>query len=1074
MWPASAFRFSPSVVAVLDATDGRIVDVNPAFEQVLGIARAEAIGKPTIDLGIWADIETRASVWMRIRSAQRVCGDVISMRSRDGKALHGKLYAELFQDGGRNCVLAIIQDIATGDGAATRTAEQAAIDSYRSLFDAAAEGIYRSLPEGGFVDVNLALARMFGFESPAELLCAPRRRGQEWYVDREHAQALTAELQREGHLVNAISQIYRRDGSVIWISENARVIRNSDGQIAFYEGTVIDITERVTAEMRLRQSQALYKTLVDNCRDGVFLAQDGRMLFANKALSDMLGYSLEQMPRDYMEFIAPESFAAQRERCAQRDSGSREMFESEVMMRHADGSPRLMHVTSVAVDYEGRIASTGTIHDITDLRRRHDAISAAEHKYRSLFLNSVTGMFQSHPDGRLLEANDAIARMLGYTDAADILAHVRHMDQIYAHPEDRAAMIEKLVAERQVVGHVFPARHLNGSEVLVDLNAQIVCDATGRVLYIEGSVQDITARHLAEEALQRSEARFRTLVEHSQVGVYLMLDDHYTYVNQAFAAMFGYAEDELIGADFRILVPPESREHQEHRYRRQSAGQGNRGDYGVTLVRKDRVRIEVVVSAGRIDVDGKIYTTGTIRDVTEQHRVQRQLEHNATHDLLTGLPNRVYFEQLLTQVMASSHDSNAEYAVLFLDLDGFKVVNDSLGHASGDLLLVQIAKTLRAHLGDQALVARYGGDEFTLLPRGACSRERAEQLANRILLLLGSSFEVNGHRVFSGASVGVVLGRADYASAEDVLRDADTAMYRAKAKGKSAYVIFDDAMHAAARARLRIETELRFALERGEFRVYYQPIVDMRTGTIEGCEALVRWQHPERGLLLPVDFLGVAEEAGLLVALDWWVLEQTCHNLLRWQKDYPAHDGLIASVNMNERQFSDRDLIANLSGVFERVGLEPKKLALEITETIFRGGREEAQARLKDLKELGVSLVVDDFGTGYSSLDSFATSAFDALKVDRSFVSDVTTNFRHGAIVHTVTGFAESLGLRLIAEGVESEDQAKLLRSLGCALAQGNLYSPPIPVEEMELLLRDGMRDLRLPDLDDGRTNAVA
>jgi diguanylate cyclase (GGDEF)-like protein/PAS domain S-box-containing protein len=546
-----------------------------------------------------------------------------------------------------------------------------------------------------------------------------------------------------------------------------------------------------------------------------------------------------------------------------------------------------MQVRSVAIDYEGGIASTGTIHDITDLRRRHDAISAAEHKYRSLFLNAVTGMFQSHPDGRFARSE---RRHCAHARLRRRRRHPRPrsaLDQIYAHPEDRTAMIEKLVTERRVVGHVFPARHVDGSEVSVDLNAQVVCDEAGRVLYIEGSVQDITARRLAEEALQRSEARFRTLVEHSQVGVYLMLDDHYTYVNQAFAAMFGYAEDELIGADFRVLVPPDVARAPEHRYRCQRAGQGNRGDYGVTLVRKDRVRIEVVVSAGRIDVDGKIYTTGTIRDVTEQHRVQRELEHNATHDLLTGLPNRVYFEQLLTQVMASScSNSNAEYAVLFLDLDGFKVVNDSLGHASGDLLLVQIAKTLRTHLGDQALVARYGGDEFTLLPRGACSRERAELLANRILLLLGSSFEVNGHRVFSGASVGVVLGRPDYASAEDVLRDADTAMYRAKAKGKSAYVIFDDAMHAAARARLRIETELRFALERGEFRVHYQPIVDMRSGAIEGCEALVRWQHPERGLLLPVDFLGVAEEAGLLVALDWWVLEQTSRNLLRWQKDY--------------------------------------------------------------------------------------------------------------------------------------------------------------------------------------------
>jgi diguanylate cyclase (GGDEF)-like protein/PAS domain S-box-containing protein len=1070
MWPANAFRFSPSVVAILDATDSCIVDVNPAFEQVLGIARADALGKRTIDLGIWANVETRASIWMRIRSAQRVCGDAIAMRSRDGRNLHGKLYAELFEDGGRYFVFAIIQEIAEGDGAATRTAEQAAIDSYRSLIDAAAEGIYRSLPEGGFVDVNLALARIFGYASPAELLSVPQRRGVDWYVDKEHARAVIAELQTEGCLVNAISQVYRRDGSVIWISENARALRNTDGKVAFYEGTVIDITERVTAEMRLRQSQALYKTLVDNCRDGVFLAQDGRMLFANKALADMLGYPLEQLPRNYMEFIAPESFAAQMERCTERDSGSSEMFESEVMMLRADGSPRLMHVTSVAVDYEGRIASTGTIHDITDLRRRHEATSAAEHKYRSLFRNAVTGMFQSHPDGRLLEANDAIARMLGYADATDIIARVRHMDQIYARPEDRAAMIAKLVADGRVVDFVFPARHVNGSEVLVDLNAQVVRDEDGRVQYIEGSAQDITARRLAEDALQRSEARFRTLVEHSQVGVYMMLDDLYTYVNQAFAAMFRYAESELIGADFRMLVPPESREHQESRYRRQEAARGNRGDYGVTLMRKDRVRIEVVVSAGRIDVGGKIYTTGTIRDVTEQHRVQRQLEHNATHDLLTGLPNRVYFEQLLTQVIAGSNRTpNSEYAVLFLDLDGFKVVNDSLGHASGDLLLVQIAETLRANLGDQAFVARYGGDEFTLLPRGPCSSARAEQLAQRVLSLLGSSFEVNGHRVFSGASVGVVLGRPDYSSAEDVLRDADTAMYRAKARGKSAYVVFGDAMHAAARARLKIETELRFALERGEFRVYYQPIVDMRNGVVQGCEALVRWQHPERGLLLPVDFLGVAEEAGLLVALDWWVLEQTCRNLLRWQQRYPAHAGLVASVNMNERQFADRDLLQSMRSVLGRIGLEPGKLALEITETIFRGGREEAQARLKDLKELGVSLVVDDFGTGYSSLDSFATSAFDALKVDRSFVCDVTTNFRHSAIVRTITGFAESLGLRLIAEGVESEDQATLLRSLGCALAQGNLYASAMPVEAMERVLENGLQGGK-----DGRAGSIA
>jgi len=1062
MWPANAFRYSPSIVVVIDALDGSIVDVNPSFIRVLGIERDEAIGRRTVDLAIWTQLETRASIWMRLRSSRRVCGDLIVMHSRLGHDVHGRLHAEVFEHEGRDFVLAIVQEVGRSADGTDEGAQQATMDNYRSLVDAAVEGIYRSLPGGGFIDVNPALARMFGYASPEEMLAAPIRRANDLYVDKRHARELVEELDRDGRLVNAISQAFRRDGSVIWISENARAIRANDGSVAFYEGTLIDITERVVADMRLRQSQVLYKTLVDNCRDGVFLAQGGSLLFANKALADLLGYPLDQLPRDYMSFIAPESHAAQLERCTEREAGSREMFESEVMMRRADGSTRLMQVTSVAVDYDGRIASTGTIHDITEARLRQDATAAAEQKYRALFRNSVTGMFQSHPDGRLIEANDAIARMLGYADAADMLGRVQRMDQLYSRPADRAEMIARLLREGRVISYVFPARHVDGSEVLVDLNAQVVRDPAGHVLYIEGSAQDITARRSAEDALQRSELRYRTLVEHSQVGVYMMLDDRYTYVNHAFAAMFGYAESELIGADFRLLVPPESVDHQERRYRRQTQGKGKAGDYSVTLMRKDGVRLEVVVSAGRIDMDGKKYTTGTIRDVTDQLRVQGQLEHNASHDLLTGLPNRLYFERRLEEVIAAARDGgSSDYAVLFLDLDAFKVVNDSLGHVSGDLLLVQIAGALREILGDDVLVARYGGDEFTLLAPQPCSRARAEQLAQQVVTRLGASFLINGHRVFSGASVGVVLGRPDYLGADDVLRDADTAMYRAKAKGKSAYVVFDDAMHAAARERLKIETELRFALERGEFRVYYQPVIDLHTGAVSGCEALVRWQHPQRGLLLPADFLGVAEEAGLIVALDWWVLEQTCRNLLRWQQRFAAHAGLIVSVNMNQRQFADRDLIPKLLRVIGGFGLDSSRLALEITETIFRGGRDEAQTRLKELKELGVSLVVDDFGTGYSSLDSFATSAFDALKIDRSFVRDVATNFRHEAIVRTVTGFAENLGLRLIAEGVESVAQAHLLRGLGCGLAQGNLYAAAMPVEAMERLLAVGLQRWR-------------
>ena len=932
---AGAFRFSSSLVVVMDAADGSVVDVNPAFESEVGHRRAELIGKRTVELDFWPNLETRARIWAHLRGERCVRGERVIFRTRAGKQRAATLFCEMFDNAGQSQVLAVFQDVRDPDAREEQTSTDPG--SYRALFLAAAEGLYRTLPDGGWIDVNPALARMFGYESPAQMLVETgARRAAEFYLDADVAARLHALLNEQGHFENQRTQVRRRDGRTIWISENGRAVRDAGGRVLFYEGSVVDITAHIEAESRLRES---------------------------------------------------------------------------------------------------------------------------ERKYRELFQNSVTGMFQSHPDGRLLQANDALARILGYASADTLKAGIRHMTDIYAHPHDRDAMITRLLRDGGLDGAVFVARRSDGSDVSVEISARSVYADDGTLLYIEGTAQDITARLEAERALQLSEARYRTLVEHSQVGVYLMADDHYTYVNQAFAAIFGYEEHELFGADFRVLVPPETRELIEGRYRRQLAGEGNRGDYTVTLMRKNGTRIEVVVSAGEIHMGGKTYTTGTVRDVTSERRSQRQLEHNASHDLLTGLPNRLFFEQQLAQVIVDSRPTGAcDYAVLFLDLDGFKLVNDSLGHASGDVLLVHIAESLRTHLGGHCLVARYGGDEFTLLPYGACSRARAEQLAQRVLALLAGSFDVSGHRVFSGASLGVVLGRPEYHSPEQVLRDADTAMYRAKASGKSAYVIFDDAMHSAARARLKIETELRFALERGEFRVFYQPIIDLRSGVVHSCEALVRWMHPERGLLLPADFLGVAEETGTIVAMDWWVLEHTCRNLLRWQRRYPAHARLQAHVNVDERQFAEPDMAGTMREVLRRTGIDPSCLTLEVTETVFRRGRSEAEATLKGLKELGVSLVVDDFGTGYSSLESFATSPFDALKIDHGFVRDMVSNFRHRAIVRTIASFAEDLGIGLIAEGVETPEQASLLRELGCTGAQGHLYAPALPQEALELILDGGLQ----------------
>ena len=1057
---ASAFRFSSSLVAVLDASDGRVVDVNRAFESELGYRREEILGKRSIDLDFWPNPETRSMIWACLRGERRVCGVRVVFRHRNGSEYAGTLHSEIFEQDGTSYAFAIIQQIAQA-GAEDRKAIANDAGSYRALFMAAAEGLYRSLPDSGWIDVNPALARIFGYDSPAQMLTETRgRRASELYADPTQAQRVRDHMTREGWCENLRAQIRRRDGGVAWISENARTVRDAEGRVLFYEGSLVDISAQVAAEARLRQSENMYRTLVDNSHDGVFMIKrNGTVGFINEAMATALGYRVDELlGTDYMRLIAPDQLAAQTVRRQERAGGSYGVQSYDVVMIRKDGTRRLLHVHAGAVDYEGEIASIGTARDITEENRARRALEWAERTYRELFQNAVAGMFRTLPDGSITAANDAFAKILGYANAEALLASGRRIGEFYVHAEQRDAVLKCLDESTEAIVFEFDALRCDGAVILAEVRAQAVHDSDGRFLWTEGSAQDISARRKAEVALLESEARYRTLVEHSQVGVYMMLGDRYTYVNQAFANMFGYTEQELVGADFRMLVPTESREHQEDRYQRRQEGEPSSGDYSITLMRKDGARIQVVVSAGAVDMHGKRYTTGTIRDVTGQFRVQRELEHNATHDLLTGLPNRVYFERQLAQTIAHARASgDCDYAVLFLDLDGFKLVNDSLGHASGDELLVQIAQNLRSILGPHCLVARYGGDEFTLMPYAACPRARAEQLAQRVLGLLGASFEINGHRVFSGASLGVVLGRPDYETPDQVLRDADTAMYRAKARGKSAYVIFDDAMHAAARARLKIETDLRFALERGEFRVFYQPIVDMRSGAILSCEALVRWQHPERGLLMPDQFLGVAEEAGTLVALDWWVLEQTCRNLLRWQRRYPAHAKLRASVNVDDRQFGDPALIENVHAVIKRTGVNPSHLALEITETVFRRGRAEAESTLFGLKEVGISLVVDDFGTGYSSLDSFATSPFDTLKIDRSFVRDMVTNPRHGAIVHTIAGFAELLGLELVAEGVENRAQAELLFDVGCERGQGLLFSPPIPEDAFERFLEQGL-----------------
>jgi diguanylate cyclase (GGDEF)-like protein len=458
--------------------------------------------------------------------------------------------------------------------------------------------------------------------------------------------------------------------------------------------------------------------------------------------------------------------------------------------------------------------------------------------------------------------------------------------------------------------------------------------------------------------------------------------------------------------------------------------------------------------------------------IAEQERISRVLEetkdhfrHAAFHDSLTGLPNRAMFTELLKAEIQSSSRHDHLFAVLFLDLDRFKNINDSLGHTHGDLLLVAFAERLERTLRPVDTLARFGGDEFAILLSGMTDATDAVRVAQRIHDELSQPFVLDKNSAFATASIGIALSSSGYERPEDILRDADTAMYRAKENGKARYELFDHAMHARAVSRLQLESDLRQAVEKNEFCVHYQPIVSLRTGRLAGFEALVRWNHPRRGLISPVDFIPVAEETGLIVPIGQWVLNEACAQLRQWQINSPSHRSLSLSVNLSARQVAQPDLLERIKEALDRSKLSPHCLKLEITESVVMENAEAAALMFKQLRSLGVQLSIDDFGTGYSSLSYLHRFPLNYLKIDRSFVMRLTTD-NDNAIVRTISTLARNLGMEVIAEGIETEEQYQQLKMLGCEFGQGYLFSRPVNHEGVaRLLAHDAHRDIE-PDLD--------
>jgi diguanylate cyclase (GGDEF)-like protein/PAS domain S-box-containing protein len=603
--------------------------------------------------------------------------------------------------------------------------------------------------------------------------------------------------------------------------------------------------------------------------------------------------------------------------------------------------------------------------------------------------------------------------------------------------------------------HETAIRHRDGYRVDVEIGVTTLRVGTQahRVII----ARDISSRKQAEAALRRSEDRFRSLVQNSSdLMTILGADGVILWHSPSVERVLGYAPDTLTGTSLYDLVHPEDASRVAATFAACTTDDAAQATIDFRCLHRDGSwrYLEAIGSnlLSHPTIGGIVVNS---RDVTERKAFEDQLARQAFYDSLTGLPNRVLFMYSIDHALAGAGRNKVGVAVMFLDLDGFKMVNDTLGHMVGDQLLIAFGQRLKACVRPGDTVARLGGDEFTILLEDIPNAAEAERVASRILERLQTPFHFEGRDLFVGTSIGIACGALGEVSPYDLLRYADVAMYRAKSAGKGRSVVFDHSMHAAWLARASLESELRVAVDNGELHLLYQPIADLSTGAVVGAEALLRWQHPTRGLLLPMELLPLAEETGLILPIGQWVMEEACRQAAVWQRTIPGGPPLTVSVNLSLRQFQQPDLLVRIEQALIKAGLDPSCLRLEVIEGVLMDDARATLVRLEALRALGVRVTIDDFGSGYASLSSLRRMPVRSLKLDPSFLTQL--DHESVSVVRAVATLAHALGLEVTAEGIETDEQLARLREAELDRGQGYLFSRPIADDAMRRLLLQGV-----------------
>jgi diguanylate cyclase (GGDEF)-like protein/PAS domain S-box-containing protein len=633
-----------------------------------------------------------------------------------------------------------------------------------------------------------------------------------------------------------------------------------------------------------------------------------------------------------------------------------------------------------------------------------------------------------HPcDFQIVHLNEGASRLLKLPSAELLWRRLSAGGNLLCGPEVIGRLLD-------VIGNG------NGDQFEIDSddrNLRLGVKAFGDVLSL--TVSDVTA-------LKRREASFRLLFDNNPMPMWVFDAEttHFLNVNDAAVQHYGYSRTTFLGMKLREIWPEDEWVSHSEALHRIGDAYSSRG---WRHLKADGSEIQVLTFGRRVSFDGHDGFLVAVVDITERRKAEARIAHMAHHDGLTNLPNREFYQERLQQALEQSQPGSKRVAVLCVDLDLFKNVNDSFGHPIGDRLLKAVADRLRSEVRGSNLVARLGGDEFAIVLASDVSPNEASDCAARLIKTLSDCYDIDGIEVVVGASVGIALSPGDGETSEELMRNADMALYRAKSDGGGVHRFFEREMDRQAQKRRDMELDLRRAFANGEFELHYQPLVDLAADRISGFESLLRWRHPEKGMISPAEFIPVAEDIGLIVALGEWVLREACAEAVKWPADVKV------AVNLSPVQFRSRNLVQMVISALAHSGLSPLRLELEITESLFLAETEANLAILHQLRELGVSISMDDFGTGYSSLSYLRSFPFDKIKIDRSFVKDLAERSDCVAIVRAISGLGRSLNITTTAEGVETIDQLYWLRAEGCNEVQGFLFSAARPAAEIEQLL---------------------